>query len=308
MESTAAENALALQGLGAYPLLLAGSPKLRDRWLPQVADGVAVAAFALTEPEAGSDAAALNLTAERDGSGYRLSGTKKWISNAPDADIYTVFARTTPGARSRGVTAFAVPGDTPGLTGRSLEMIVAHPLGELEFDAVHVARDQVVGGVDEGFAIAMRTLDLFRPSVGAFAVGVAQLALELATEHARHRYAFGKPIKDFQAVSHRIADMATRVQAARLLVYHAASSYDSGSDAVTSSSAMAKLFATESAQSVVDASVQIHGARALQVGHPLEHLYREVRPPLIYEGTSEMQRGIIARELFVKRRRDGGPP
>jgi acyl-CoA dehydrogenase len=305
---------LALQGLGGYPLLLAGAPEVRDRWLPQISAGRAVAAFALSEPEAGSDAAALALEAERDGDGFRLTGMKKWISNAPDADVYTLFARTTAGAGARGVTAFAVPGDSRGLDGRPLEMIVPHAIGELHLDGVHVGPQQILGEVDRGFRVAMQTLDLFRPSVGAFAVGMAQRALDMATAYAKQRHAFGRPIKDFQAVSHRLADMATRVQAARLLVYQAAAAHDSRAAGVTSASAMAKLFATEAAQFVVDAAIQIHGARALEVGHPLEHLYREVRPPLIYEGTSEMQRTIIARELLKPdggagaRRTDPGEP
>jgi acyl-CoA dehydrogenase len=301
MESTAAETALALQGLGAYPILLWGTPELKDAWVAEVAAGNAVTAFALSEPDAGSDVAALGLAARPDGDGYRLTGIKKWISNAPDADIYTVFARTTEGAGARGVTAFAVPGDSPGLSGKALDMIVPHALGELSFDEVFVPEQAVLGEIDRGFSVAMSTLDLFRPSVGAFVVGMAQSALDLATSHARERHAFGRPLSEFQAISHRLADMATRTQAARLLVYHAAASYDAGGDGVTAAAAMAKLFATETAQFVVDAAVQIHGARALEAGHPLEHLYREVRPPLIYEGTSEIQRTIIARELLEGR-------
>ena len=297
-ESTDAETALALQGLGAYPIVQSGQPDLAERWIPPVANGHAVAAFALTEPEAGSDAAALALRAEPDGEGWRLFGEKLWISNAPDADVYTVFARTTPAAGSRGVTAFVVPGDAQGLTGESLDMFSPHAIGRLVFDGVAVSQDDVLGEVGGGFRVAMRTLDLFRPSVGAFAVGMAQAALDAAVEHAATRQAFGQPIAAFQAVSHQLAEMATRVTAARLLVYDAASGYDRGRADVTKASAMAKLFATETAQFVIDAAVQIHGARALEVGHLLEHLYRDVRAPRIYEGTSEVQRTIIARELL----------
>jgi alkylation response protein AidB-like acyl-CoA dehydrogenase len=297
-ESTEAETALALQGLGAYPIVQSGQPDLAERWIPAVANGHAVAAFALTEPEAGSDAAALALRAEPDGDGWRLFGEKIWISNAPDADVYTVFARTTAAAGSRGVTAFAVAGDAGGLGGESLDMLSPHAIGRLTFDGVSVGPDDVLGEVGGGFRVAMRTLDLFRPSVGAFAVGMAQAALDAAVEHAATRKAFGQPIAAFQAVSHQLAEMATRVAAARLLVYDAAHGYDNGRGDVTRTSAMAKLFATETAQFVVDAAVQIHGARALQVGHLLEHLYREVRGPRIYEGTSEVQRTIIARELL----------
>jgi len=296
-QSTEAETALALQGLGAYPILQSGHEDTVRRWLPAVAAGDAVAAFALTEPEAGSDAAALSLRAEPDGDGWRLTGEKTWISNAPEADVYTVFARTTPGAGARGVSAFAVPGDRPGLHGEHLDMISPHPIGSLAFDGVRVDLAELLGEPDRGFRVAMRTLDLFRPSVGAFAVGMAQSALDAAVRHAGTRTAFGGPLKDQQAVSHLLAEMATRTEAARLLVYAAAAAYDANGG-ITAKSAMAKLFATEAAQFVVDAAVQIHGARALRRGHPLEHLYREVRAPRIYEGASEVQRSIIARELY----------
>jgi alkylation response protein AidB-like acyl-CoA dehydrogenase len=297
-ESTDAETALALQGLGAYPILQSGPPSLAQRWIPGVAAGRAVAAFALSEPEHGSDAARLELAAEPDGDAWRLTGEKTWISNAPDADVYTVFARTTPEAGSKGVTAFAVPGDADGLSGEPLDLLAPHAIGRLRFDGVLVDADQILGEVDAGFRVAMRTLDLFRPSVGAFAVGMAWAALDTALEHAGEREAFSRPIREFQAVSHTLAEMATRTEAARLLVYSAASGYDGGAPDVTRRSAMAKLFATETAQWVVDAAVQILGARALERGHLLEKLYREVRAPRIYEGTSEIQREVIARELF----------
>ncbi len=297
-ECTEAETALALQGLGADPIAVAGQDAVAARWLPAVAAGDAVAAFALSEPQAGSDAAGIELAAEPDGDGWRLVGEKAWISNAPDADVYTVFARTTPEERTRGVTAFAVPGDAPGLRGRHLDLLAPHAIGRLAFNGVRVGREQVLGRVDEGFALAMRTLDRYRPSVGAFAVGMAQAALDAAVAHAASRHTFGQPLRDFQAVSHALAEMATRTEAARLLVYAAASRYDAGADDVTRLAAMAKLYATETAQRVVDAAVQVHGARALVRGHLLEHLYRDVRAPRIYEGTSEIQRTIIARELF----------
>lgn len=296
-ESTEAETALGLQGLGAYPILQAGNPELAAEWIPRVARGDAVAAFALTEPEHGSDAGALELRAEPDGEGWRLIGTKTWISNAPDADVYSVFARTTPDAGSRGVTAFAVPGDAAGLTGEPVELISRHPVGRLEFDGVPVDESQMLGERDGGFRVAMRTLDLFRPSVGAFAVGMAQAALDLAVAHAGERRSFGKALREHQAVSQLLGDMATRTEAARLLVYSAASAHDRG-EASTKRSAMAKLFATEAAQWVVDAAVQIHGARALETSHPLAHLYADVRAPRVYEGTTEIQREIVARELY----------
>jgi acyl-CoA dehydrogenase len=298
MESTAAETALAMQGLGGFPILRNGAPPVVQRWVPAIARGEAVAAFALSEPEHGSDAGALELQAERDGDGYRLTGAKAWISNAPDADVYTLFARTTPDAGSRGVTAFVVPGDAEGVSGEPIDLLAPHPIGRLELDGVRVPADQVLGEVDRGFRVAMGTLDLFRPSVGAFAVGMARAALEASLGHAAERQSFGKPIREHQAVSQLLAEMATGTEAARLMVYAAAHAYDSEAPDVTRRSAMAKLFATETAQWVVDAAVQIHGAAGLERGHLLEHLYRDVRAPRIYEGTSEIQREVIARELF----------
>ncbi|MFD5752835.1 acyl-CoA dehydrogenase family protein [Streptomyces sp. NPDC127033] len=338
---TEAETALALQGLGTCPVVLTGTESQRARWLPEVSAGRAVAAFALSEPGAGSDAAALTLRAEPDGRGWRLTGEKRWISNAPEADFYTVFARTSEGAArdadpspardparapasdregsdgaeagdgkdgrdpaprsrpgSRGVTAFLVPSGRPGLTGSPIEMLSPHPVGALVFDAVPVTREDVLGEVGRGFRTAMTTLNRFRPSVGAFAVGMAQAALDATLEHTATRTAFGGPLKDLQSVAHQVAEMATRTEAARLLVYAAACAYDTGAPEVPARSAMAKLYATEAAQYVVDAAVQLHGARALQRGHPLEHLYREVRAPRIYEGATEVQRTIIAKELY----------
>jgi acyl-CoA dehydrogenase len=293
-----AETALAMQGLGALPILRAGTERQVARWVPAVARGEAVAAFALTEPEHGSDAGALELRAEPEGEGWRLSGVKTWISNAPDADLYVVFARTTPGAGPRGVTAFVLEAGTPGVSGRPLELLAPHPIGTLELEGARVPADHVLGPVDGGFRVAMATLDFFRPSVGAFAVGMAQAALDAALAWAGERRAFGRPIREFQAVSHLLAEMATRTEAARLLVYRAAAACDARAPGLARTSAMAKLFATETAQWVVDAAVQVHGARALERGHPLERLYREVRAPRIYEGTTEIQREVIARELY----------
>ncbi|MCH0561720.1 MULTISPECIES: acyl-CoA dehydrogenase family protein [unclassified Streptomyces] len=335
---TEAETALALQGLGAHPVHAHGTPAQRDRWLPAVTDGTAVPAFALSEPEAGSDAGALRLRAEgehTDGSRvagpavpgdagprpapptdpgpatgppravpdgrrrWRLTGEKCWISNAPEADFYTVFARTSPGTGARGVTAFLVPADRPGLTGGALEMVSPHPIGTLLLDEVPVTADDVLGDVGHGFRVAMGTLNLFRPSVGAFAVGMAQAALDAAVAHTTRRRAFGGTLQDLQTVAHQVAEMAVRTEAARLMVYAAATAHDRHDPGVPARAAMAKLLATETAQYVVDAAVQLHGARALQRGHLLEHLYREVRAPRIYEGASEVQRGIIAKNLYA---------
>ncbi len=294
-----AETAFALQGLGAAPIVQAGNRETRDTWIPQVAAGTAVAAFALTEPQAGSDPAALSLRAEPDGEGgYRLTGEKLWISNAPDADIYTVFARTsdmTQGAR--GLTAFAIPGDAPGLSGESKTMLTPHAIGSLTFDRVPAGPDQVLGEPGAGFRVAMGALDLFRPSVGAFAIGMARAALELAADYALERQTFGKPLSEHQAVAHRLAELEARTQAARLLVHQAANAHDQGRHD-PALAAMSKLLATEVAQQAVDAAIQFHGAVALEQGHPLEHLYRDVRATRIYEGASEIQREIIARAIF----------
>lgn len=294
---TEAETAFALQGLGSYPILLAGGEEQIERWIPPVAAGEVAAGFALTEPDAGSDVAALRLAAERDGTGFRLTGEKAYISNAPDAGVYSVFARTS-AAGARGITAFVVPGDAEGLSGERLDLISPHPIGRLRFDGVYAPQECVLGEVNGGMHVAMSTLNLFRPSVGAFATGMAHAALHAAVSHASSRSAFGRPLREFQAVSHQLADVATRLAAARLLVYEAARAYDSGDPDVARASAMAKLFATETAQQAVDVAIQVHGARALERGHPLEHLYRDVRAPRIYEGTSEIQREIIARALF----------
>lgn len=295
---TEAETAFALQGLGAYPIVQAGSEELRERWVPRVAEGSAIAAFALTEPDAGSDPAALSLHATPDGEGgYVLRGEKLWISNAPEADVYTVFARSEAATGARGLTAFAVPGDAPGLSGEPRDMLAAHAIGSLTFDDVAVGPDQVLGEPGHGFRVAMWTLDLFRPSVGAFAIGMARTALELATAYALERETFGKPLKEHQAVAHRLAELHAQTEAARLLVHQAALAHDAGAPD-PALSAMAKLLATETAQQAVDAAVQFHGAIALEQGHPLEHLYRDVRAPRIYEGASEIQREIIARSMF----------
>lgn len=303
---TEAETALALQGLGAHPVAAFGTPEQRGRWLPEVVAGRAVAAFALSEPGAGSDAAALALRAVPDPAtgGWRLHGEKRWISNAPEADFTTVFARTGDpdgNGGARGVSAFLVPADRPGLTGEPLDMLAPHALGGLAFDGVPVGPEDLLGDPGQGFKVAMNTLNLFRPSVGAFAVGMAQAALDATLAHTADRPAFGGVLADLQAVAHQVAEMATRTEAARLLVYAAAEAYDRGDPDVPRRAAMAKLLATETAQQVVDAAVQLHGARALQRGHLLEHLYREVRAPRIYEGATEVQRTIIAKELYRTR-------
>ena len=217
----------------------------------------------------------------------------------PGADVATVFARTTEGAGARGVTAFVVPTDSAGITPVTLDMISPHPLGGWVFDGVFIEADHILGVVDQGFVVAMQTLDMFRPSVGAFAVGMAEAALKIAVEHAASREAFGSPLSEFQGVSHQLADVRMAIEASEHLVYAAADAYDSGDrDSLTGKAAMAKLHVTETAQLAVDVAIQVLGARGLESDSTLAHLYKEVRAPRIYEGTSEIQRNIIARELF----------
>lgn len=297
--NTAAETAFALQGLGATPILLAATDEVRERWIPGVRAGSTISAFALTEPGAGSDAASISLQAEVDGDGFRLTGDKVYISNAPHADIYSVFARTDASAGSRGITAFAVPADSAGLSGTPIAMVSPHPIGSLRFDGVEVSKEMILGEVNGGFRVAMQTLDLFRPSVGAFALGMAEAALSEAVRHAAGREAFGQPISMFQGVSHQLADVRTAIESATHLIYAAANAHDAGdNDRLTGMAAMAKLAATETAQKAVDVAIQVLGARGLEKSSLLAHLYLEVRAPRIYEGTSEIQRNIIAREIF----------
>jgi hypothetical protein len=295
---TEAETALAVQGLGGAPIQLFGSAQTKAEWMPPIRSGEAVAAFALTEPGVGSDAAALALRAERDGAGFRLHGEKAYISNAPDADIAVVFARTGD-LGARGVTAFALPTESDGISGEPIPMVSRHPLGRWVFDGAFAPDEAVLGEVGQGFTVAMHTLDLYRPSVGAFALGMAEAALRIAVEHARTREAFGSPIVEYQGVSHQLADARVEIEAASHLVYSAAGAYDSGEpESLTGKSAMAKLYATEVAQRVVDMAIQVLGARGLEADSTLAGLYTEVRAPRIYEGTSEIQRNIIARELL----------
>ena len=298
--STHAETAFAMQGLGAYPIVQSGSPEMVARFIPGVVRGESVPAFALTEPGAGSDAAHLKLQAEADGDGFRLTGEKAYISNAPEADFYTVFART--GEGRAGISAFVVGAEAQGLSGQKIAMMSPHPIGRIALDGVRVERTDMIGGEGEGFAVAMSTLDLFRPSVGAFAVGMAEAARNVALAHAREREAFGQPIVRFQAVSHLLANMSVEIEAARMLVYRAAVAHDDRDrDLLTGLAATAKVFATETAQRAVDGAIQILGARGLEADHLLSHLYQEVRAPRIYEGTSEIQRNVIARELAAGR-------
>jgi acyl-CoA dehydrogenase len=296
---TEAETALAVQGLGGAPIQLFGTSATKGEWMPSIRSGEAVAAFALTEPGAGSDAASLSLRAERDGDGYRLHGEKAFISNAPDADVAVVFARSGEDPGAGGVTAFVVPIDGEGISGEAIPMVSPHPLGRWAFDGAFVPTEAILGEPGGGFTVAMRTLDLYRPSVGAFALGMAEAALRIAVEHAGTREAFGSPIVEYQGVAHQLADARVGIEAAAHLVYSAAAAYDAGDlESLTGKAAMAKLYATELAQRVVDMAIQVLGARGLEADSTLAHLYTEVRATRIYEGTSEIQRNIIARELL----------
>jgi acyl-CoA dehydrogenase len=300
-----ADFAFAMQGLGSGAITLAGSVELQDRYLPRVVRGEALAAFALSEAEAGSDVAGLKCRARRDGAHYVLDGTKTWISNGGIADFYCVFARTEPAtlradgtSAAAGISAFVVDAAAPGLsTAARIDIIAPHPMGTLAFDACRIPAANRLGEEGEGFKIAMRTLDIFRTSVAAAAVGFAQRALHESLAQARSRRMFGRHLADFQLTQAALADMATDVDAARLLTYRAAWLRDGGAR-VTKEAAMAKMTATETAQRVIDRAVQMFGARGVMQGEAVERLYRDIRALRIYEGATEVQKLIIARELL----------
>ncbi len=293
-----AEFAFAMQGLGSGPISLFGSDSLKRKYLPGVADGTHIAAFAISEADAGSDLAAMQTTARRDGSVIVIDGGKAWISNAGIAAHYVVFCRWPEGGE-KSFLAIVVDADAPGLTiGPTIDVIAPHPLGTLTFSDCRVPQDQIVGEPGKGLRVALATLDVFRTTVGAAALGFARRALDEAMHHVRGRIAFGKPLADFQMTQARIADMATAIDAAALLVYRAAWTRDQGAARITREAAMAKLVATESAQQVIDQAVQLLGARGVVRGEPVERLYREIRALRIYEGTSEIQKLVIAGQLL----------
>jgi acyl-CoA dehydrogenase len=288
-----------MQGLGSAPIALHGSPQQREHWLPQVVAGKKIAAFALTEPDAGSDVASLATTARRAGKGYVLDGTKTFISNAGVADFYTVFAKTDAAAGSRGITCFLVDADSEGLEViERQEVIAPHPIGTLRFRKCRVADSARIGEVNDGFKVAMRTLDVFRPTVGAAAIGMARRALAEALARVKERRQFGQPLASFQAIQFHLARMATELDAARLLVYRAVAAMDERGEAVSTYSSMAKLFATEAAQRIIDTAVQLFGGQGVLKGSIVERLYREVRALRIYEGTSEIQHLVIASRMI----------
>jgi acyl-CoA dehydrogenase len=299
-----ADFAFAMQGLGSGAIALAGSPALKKSLLPKVADGTLIAAFALSEKNAGSDVAAMTTVAQRDGDSFRLDGEKTWISNGGIADFYTVFARTGEAPGARGISAFVVQADAPGLSiVERLQVSAPHPLATLRFDGCRVPATHLIGASGEGFKIAMRTLDIFRASVAAAALGFARRALFEALNRATSREMFGQKLADFQLTQAALAEMSVEIDSAALLTYRAAWLRDVERANTTKEAAMAKLAATEGAQRVIDRSLQIFGGLGVSLGSTLEHLYREIRPLRIYEGASEVQKLIIARELLKTTRK-----
>lgn len=293
--SSNADAFFAMQGLACYPLILAGTEEQKRKYLPPLINGEKLGAYALTEPQAGSDVGNIQTEAVLDGDEYVLNGTKCFITNAAHAGIFIVFVKTNKEKGARGISTFIVEEGTPGFRcSATQELIAPHALGELQFDNCRIPAANLVGEVDKGFKIAMKTFDVYRTSVGACALGFAQAAFDLALSYAKERTAFGKPLNAFQVTRFKIADMAVDLDAARLLVYRAAWLKDSGASRVTKEASMAKLFASEAAGRIVDQALQIHGGRGLLKGYDIERLYRQVRGSRIYEGTSEIQRTVIS--------------
>ena len=295
-----ADFAFAMQGLGCGPISLFGSEAQRQRCLVPASRGEKLAAFALSEPEAGSDVASLATTAREDGNDYVLEGVKTWISNGGIADFYTVFARTGEAPGAKGLSCFVVEADTPGFhVTERIDLIAPHPLATLRFVNCRVSRDSLVGERGKGFNIAMATLDVFRSTVGAAALGFARRALDETVRHVKHRKLFGGTLSDLQLVQGKVADMALDVDASALLVYRSAWTRDCAAERVTREASMAKLYATEAAQRVIDAAVQLHGGHGVVRGNIVESLYRDVRALRIYEGASEVQQTIIAKQTLA---------
>ena len=282
----------AMQGLGSYPISLAGSAEQKQQYLPFVAEGALICGFAITEPEAGSDAAGLRLRAEKTAGGYVLNGTKTLISNAGLADFYTLFARTSDG--TRGISAFILETSNSGLRTKRQELLAVHPIGQLELENCFVPDSHRLGSEGDGLKIAYATLDVFRSSVGAAATGMAERAFQEAVQYAKKRSQFGKPLSEFQGIQFKIAEMAQLLQASRLLIWDAATKKDSGTARITLESAIAKSFATEASQQIIDQSLQIHGGIGLLKGSITERLYRDIRALRIYEGATEVLKTIIA--------------
>ncbi|HXT64893.1 MAG TPA: acyl-CoA dehydrogenase [Pyrinomonadaceae bacterium] len=298
--SALADLAFVMQGLGTYAISLAATEHVRDFWLDRARTGQAIAAFALTEPDAGSDIAALTTNARREDDKYIINGRKRFISNAGVADFYTVFARTGTRADGRAeISPFIVSARMAGFrVAERTEMIAPHPIGELEFKDCRVSAEDIIGKPGDGLRLALQTLDLFRASVGAAACGMARRALDESLSHAKSRQQFGKRLAEHQLIQEKLADMATELDAARLLAYRAAYLKDAGDERSTREASEAKLFATEAASRIIDQAVQIHGGTGLVRGSVVERLYRDVRALRIYEGTSEIQKMIIANQLL----------
>jgi len=304
--SPLADAVFALQALGSLPMLLAGSEGLKSRWLSPALAGQAMGGFAMTEPEAGSDVAAMGTAARREGDAYVLDGGKTLISNAGLADYYAVFASTDPSRGAKGISCFLVPASAPGCRFvRPLILSSPHPLGEVTFTACRVPAENRLGAEGEGYKIGLATLDRLRPTVGAAACGMAARALAEALDHATTRRQFGKPLAEFQLIQEKLARMATDLTAARLLVYAAAWEKDHGAERIPLEAGMAKAFATEAAQRIIDDAVQVLGGRGVLADHPVDRLYRSVRALRIYEGTTEIQHLVIAGHLITRHR--GGP-
>ena len=300
-----ADFAFAMQGLGTGALSLFGNAAQQAQWLPLTRSGRAIAGFALTEPGSGSDVAASTMTAVRDGDDFVLNGEKTWISNGGIADVYTVFARTGEAPGAKGLSAFVLPARLPGLeVTERLETIAPHPLATLRFRDCRVPASALLGAPGQGFRIAMSVLDVFRPTVAAAALGFARRALDEALARVTTRKVQGAPLADLQLVQGHIADMALEVEAAALLTYRAAWAKDNGAARITREAAMAKLYATEAAQRVIDAAVQLHGGEGVRAGQITERLYREIRALRIYEGASDVQRVVIARQTLAAMKGD----
>jgi len=294
-----ADFAFAMQGLGTGAISLFGTDAQKSEWLPQTRTGRAISAFALTEPQSGSDVANSTMTATRDGGDFVLNGEKTWISNGGIADVYTVFARTGEAPGAKGLSAFVVPAGLPGFEiAARLETIAPHPLAALRFSDCRIPASGLIGGRGDGFKIAMSVLDVFRSTVAAAALGFARRALDEALDRVTTRQIGGAPLAELQMVQGHIADMAVDVDAAALLVYRAAWTKDSGAARVTREAAMAKLFSTDHAQDVIDRAVQLHGGDGVRSGETVERLYRDIRALRIYEGASDVQRVVIARQTL----------
>ncbi|MDF1609482.1 acyl-CoA dehydrogenase family protein [Hoeflea sp. YIM 152468] len=295
-----ADFAFAMQGLGTGALSLFGTPEQKTEWLTLTRAGKALSAFALSEPASGSDVANIAMTASRDGNDYVLNGEKTWISNGGIADVYTVFARTGEAPGAKGLSAFVVAADTPGLEiAERLEVVAPHPLARLAFSGCRIPASAMIGKPGDGFRIAMSVLDVFRSTVAAAALGFARRALDESLTRVSERQLFGAPMSDLQMVQGHIADMALDVDAAALLVYRAAWLKDQGAPRVSREAAMAKLYATDHAQDVIDKAVQLHGGDGVRKGHIVESLYREIRALRIYEGASDVQKVVIARQTLA---------